>query len=234
MPKHVAIIPDGNRRWARKKGLKPWKGHEKGAQSIEEITRKALDMGIENLTFWGSSQDNLQKRPLTERKALLKIYEEYFQKLIDSEEIYENEARIRLIGRWAQQFPQKLTRILKNGIKKTQRHSKHFLNFLLAYNGDDDMFQAVKSIGQKIKRGEIGSVNKTAIKKHLLSAELPDVDLVIRTGVQGDPHNSVGFLMWQTQDSQYYYSDKMLPDFGAEDFETAIKDYVKRARRKGA
>lgn len=233
LPNHIAVIPDGNRRWAKRKGLAPWKGHEKGAEVIEEIVRTALKMGIKNISFWGSSLNNLQKRPLTEKRALLQIYEEYFEKLINSREIYENSARINIVGRWAEQFPKKLTGILKEGMEKTKKHSRHFLNFLLAYNGDDDMLYAVNQIIKQAKNGKLSKINSETIKNNLLSAPLPAVDLIVRTGTQKDPHNSAGFLMWQTQNSQFYFSEKFLPDFKSNDFKKAIRDFCQRQRRVG-
>ena len=118
VPLHVAVIPDGNRRWARAHGLKPWEGHEEGAKNIEELVKKALDLGVRYFSFWGSSVDNLTKRPMEEKRALLGIYERYFQKLIDSEDIAKNETHINIIGRWREQFPKSLRRILEEGIEK--------------------------------------------------------------------------------------------------------------------
>lgn len=231
---HVAIIPDGNRRWAKNQGMKPWEGHEEGAKRIEELSRAALKMGVENLTFWGSSVDNLTKRPLEEKRALLGIYERYFKKLIASRDIFENKTRIRILGRWEEQFPTSLKKILKEGIEKTKHHSNNFLNFMLAYNGDDDVLSAVAKIVRKIsEKKEQFKLSAEFFQQHLLSGELPVVDLVIRTGVQGDPHNSAGFLMWQTQNSQYFFSEKLFPDFNEADLAKAIDDFRQRERRGG-
>lgn len=235
LPAHVAIVPDGNRRWAKKQGLNPWDGHGEGAKRIEDIVREALSMKIKNITFWGSSEDNFEKRPLQERRALLDVYEKYFKKLINSDDIYDNEARISVIGKWKQQFPKNLINILNEGIEKTKKHSNYFLNFLLAYNGSSDILEATRAIAKDFSRGDdIEKIDLQLIKEKLMSSSLPEVDLLIRTGVQEDPHNSAGFLMWQTQNSQYYFSDKMFPDFGAQQFRVAIEDYSKRVRRMGA
>lgn len=234
LPDHIAIIPDGNRRWAKERGLKPWDGHYEGAERTEEIIKEALKLEIKNLTFWGSSEDNLRKRPLAERRALLGIYEEYFKRLIDAKEIFEKQARINVLGRWKEQFPKKLVNILSEGIEKTKDHSKYFLTFLLAYNGDDDVLFAMQKLVDKASSlKEKFTVTGEKFKENLISAPLPDVDLLIRTGVDGDPHNSTGFLMWQTKNSQYYYSDLMFPDFDAAAFGNAIEDFSKRGRRFG-
>ena len=120
LPKHVAIIPDGNRRWARAYGKKPWEGHEEGAKNTENIIKKANELGVECISFWGSSQDNLKKRPLEEKRALLKIYLEYFTKILQKDEIHKNEARIRIIGEWEEQFPENLKNVLYDCIESTK------------------------------------------------------------------------------------------------------------------
>ena len=232
LPNHVAIVPDGNRRWARAKNFKPWKGHYESAERLEEIAREAFNLGVKNLTFWGSSVNNLTKRPLLEKRALLDVYEKYFRKLIADKDIYEKEIQINILGKWNEQFPPNLKKILKEGIVKTKNHSKKFLNFLLAYNGDDDMLHAINKINKNESFRNKKITSKT-LRSNLLTSNLPDVDLIIRTGVQGDPHNSVGFLMWQTQNSQYYFTKKMCPDFSKNDFKKALIDFSKRNRRLG-
>jgi len=229
IPNHIAIIPDGNRRWARAKGLQPEEGHEAGAKNVENLIRFASDKGIKCLTFWGSSRDNLTKRPMKEKLALLDIYERYFKKLIEGKEIYENEVRINIFGRWEEQFPDSLKNILKDGIEKTQHFKKRILNFMLAYEGDDDMLQAVQKIIDQC--GKSMKVTAEMIKENLMTKDIPAVDYLIRTG--GEPHNSAGFMMWDTADSQLYFSEKNFPDFGEKEFEEALKDYARRGRRFG-
>ncbi len=232
IPKHIAIIPDGNRRWAKKRGLNPWDGHYEGAQRFEELVNMAFDSGVESLSFWGSSVDNLTKRPLKEKIALLDIYEKYFQKLISDSRIFKNNIRINVIGKWREQFPSKLKKLLEEGIEKTKKHTELNLNFLLAYNGDDDIIEAVKNI---IKKDDIDKdkINSRLIANNLMSQIIPTIDLVIRTGVENDPHNSAGFLMWQTQNSQLYFTDLQFPEFTAQEFKIALKDFSNRTRRLG-
>jgi undecaprenyl diphosphate synthase len=234
IPMHVAIVPDGNRRWARRRGLKPWQGHEEGAKMIENISRAALRLGVKYITFWGSSVDNLTRRPFEEKRELLKIYEKYFKRLIEGEDVYKNKTRIGVFGRWEEQFPGKLKRILKEGIDKTRQHADNFMNFLLAYNGDDELLSAMQSIVSKgVNQGKKDIMAEEEFRAHLMTGTLPDVDLLIRTGVEGDPHNSAGFLMWHTRNSQYYFSEKMFPDFNELEFEKAIQDFARRSRRFG-
>jgi undecaprenyl diphosphate synthase len=234
IPNHVAIIPDGNRRWAKKRGLVSWEGHRVGADQIEKLSREALKDGIKYLTFWGSSKDNILKRPLAEKRELLKIYEKYFKKLIRDSDIFKNKTKIQIIGDWRNQFPAGLKKILEEGIEKTKHHSNNFLSFMLAYNGDDDILYAVRGIKKRIlNEKEDLKITAEFFKNFLLSKDLPAVDLVVRTGVENDPHNSAGFLMWQTQNSQQYFSDKLFPDFGVESLREAMEDFEKRNRRLG-
>ncbi|MDR3559730.1 MAG: polyprenyl diphosphate synthase, partial [Candidatus Pacebacteria bacterium] len=149
IPGHVAIIPDGNRRWARARGLESWKGHETGAENFEKLISKALDKGIRCLSIWGSSMDNLLKRPVAEKKALLDIYKRYFKKLLEGKEIYENEVQVNFIGHWEEQFPESLKSTIRETIEKTRHYKKRMLNFMLAYSGTDDMLMAIKKINDK-------------------------------------------------------------------------------------
>ena len=229
LPGHVVIIPDGNRRWAVLRGLQPWEGHEAGAQNTEKIIREARNMGIKEMSFWGSSLENLAKRPFTERRALLRIYETYFKKLLASEDIHKDKARIRFIGRWAEQFPDSLKKIMRECMEATKNYGQYFLNFLLAYSGDDEMRSAFQKIAHSLKDGEV--VTDVMIKESLMTKELPPVDLLIRTG--GEPHLSAGFMMWDIANTQFYFSDKYFPDFDEAFFREAIADYTSRQRRFG-
>lgn len=229
IPNHIAIIPDGNRRWARKRGLKPWDGHEAGAGNTEAIIREARRLGIREISFWGSSLENIARRPARETKALLRIYTEYFGKILEDEDIDRDEVRIRFIGHWKEQFPASLRKLLERIEEKTKHHGRHFLNFFLAYSGVDDMLGAVRNI---VREGiSSGGVGEATIKSHLMTAELPPVDLLIRTG--GDAHLSAGFLMWDASDAQLFFSDLLYPDFSMKSFNEAISEYGRRERRFG-
>lgn len=229
LPRHVAIIPDGNRRWAKEHGLEPWEGHLAGAERMEEIIREGRKLGIHEVSFWGSSMENLSKRPMREKQELLRIYATYFQKLIDDEDVFRDRVRIRCIGHWEEQFPDSLKKILQGGIEATKKHDQYFLNFFLAYSGDDDMLQAVRRMtGEGLVPGMI---TESLLKKHLMTAELPSVDLLIRTG--DDPHLSAGFMMWETKNAQLYFPNCHYPDFDAAQFRGAIEEYQRRQRRFG-
>jgi undecaprenyl diphosphate synthase len=229
LPTHIAIIPDGNRRWAKEHGLEPWLGHEAGAEKLEQLARFAFDNGIYCVSFWGSSLENLQKRPLREKQELLRIYEEYFEKLIINEDIHRNQVKINVIGKWEQQFPSSLKKIILKGIEKTAHYEQHELNFFLAYSGDDEMLDAVRSI---VSSGiDYKKITGEIIKQNLMTSKLPAVDLLIRTG--GEPHLSAGFMMWDIANSHLYFSHKYFPDFDENELHEAIMEYANRGKRLG-
>ncbi len=229
LPRHVALIPDGNRRWAKARGLALWEGHEAGAKNTETIIEKARELGVRVFSFWGSSLENLAKRPFEEKRALLRIYEAYFTRMIENESVHRDRARIRMIGRWREQFPEGLQKILLRCEEETRRYDAYSLNFFLAYSGNDEMMEAVKAlVASGISPRE---VSPERLKSALLTRDLPPVDYLIRTG--GEPHLSAGFMMWDIANAQLYFSDTLYPDFDASAFAEAIEEYARRARRFG-
>lgn len=229
LPNHIVIIPDGNRRWAKERGLEAWEGHEAGAQMTEKLVREARQIGIREMSFWGSSLDNLTKRPLREKQELLRIYEKYFEKLINEEDVHKDRTKIRFIGRWEEQFPDSLKKILYRSVEETKEYGEYFLNFFLAYGGTDDMVEAFRKVAALGLDPQL--VSREVIKNNLMTREMPPMDLVIRTG--GDPHISDGFAMWDTAYAQLYFSDKFYPDFDEAAFREAMRDYGARPRRFG-
>lgn len=229
IPKHVAIIPDGNRRWAKKKGLATFSGHEKGSDALEKIIEKALEMKIPYLTIWGSSLDNITKRSKSEVNYLFKIFEKEFEKIAEDKEIHKNKVRIEVIGKWREYFPTSVKNAIENAVEKTKSYDRYFLTFLMAYNGTDEIIDCIKKIKEKRE-----VVNEKTIKENLWTKDLPPVDFIIRTGCEDDPHNSAGFMMWHTTYSQLYFTKKYFPEFKGKQLEEAIKNYSRRKRRKGA
>lgn len=230
IPVHVAIIPDGNRRWATARGQEAQSGHLAGAKRIEEISNRAWQRGITHLSLWGSSLENLTKRPIAEKKALLRIYEEYFTKMIASDVVKKERVQIKVIGRWREQFPASLVTILEQGIDATKDNDGPIISFFLAYSGDDEMLGAVRRIVGSGAAPE--DITPDTIKENLLTHDLPPVDYLIRTG--GEPHLSVGFMMWDTANAQLYFTDALFPDFDVVAFDIALEEYATRARRHGA
>ncbi len=233
LPTHVVIVPDGNRRWAREKGFAPWHGHFVGAEKMKEVSQAALDLEIKCLSIWGGSWNNLTNRSKVEIRILFKIYEEYFKKLIKRKEIHDNQVKVSVIGRWEEILPKKTIKAAKELIKMTEGYSERLLNFCIAYNGTDEMLAAVKSIVKEARKDKSLRITSKVLEEHLWSGHLPPVDFLIRTGSAGDPHNSVGFMMWQTANSQLYFTKTCCPEFGREEFIKAIKEFQRRERRLG-
>lgn len=232
MIKHIAIIPDGNRRWARERGIPLNEGHRIGAQTTQKIFEKALELKVPYLTFWAASYDNLIKRSKEEVNFLISLINEEFRKLIKDARIHENEVKVRILGRFQEVLPEKTLRIIEKLMKKTENYKIFSLTFLLAYNGTDEMLAAIKRIAKEVKISTI-KITGELIKSFLWTKDLPPVDLVIRTGCRNDPHNSAGFMMWHTAYSQYYFTKTLYPDFTPEEFEKAVKDFEKKERRLG-
>jgi len=233
LPNHVAIVPDGNRRWAKKRGLAPWRGHLAGAKKTEEQIQAAFDLGLKCLSWWGGSYDNLTKRGKIEINNLFKIYERYFNKLIKDKKIYENEVKVNVIGRWREILPKTGIKAAEELVKATESHNKRKLNFFIAYDGTHEMISAIKSIVKEARKNRNITVTPDLLKEHLWTKDLPPVDLLIRTGSYDDPHNSAGFMMWLTANSQLYFPKGFYPDFGRKEFIKAIEEFQRRERRLG-
>ncbi|MFP4116979.1 MAG: polyprenyl diphosphate synthase [Candidatus Aenigmatarchaeota archaeon] len=229
VPEHVAIIMDGNRRWAKQRSCSPWEGHKKGEEVVEEVLEKALGMNIKHTTFWTLSLDNVEKRSEEEVEYLMDLFVENFKRIKEEERIHENEVKINVLGRWKQILPERVTEAIEEAVEATKDYSNYYLNLLIAYSGKDEMLRAIRRITEDSP--DKGDITSELIKKNLFTSELPPVDLMIRTG--GEPHNSTGFMMWDTANSQYYFSEKLWPEFSSEDFEEAVEDYRKRERRFG-
>ena len=232
LPQHIVIIPDGNRRWAKKKGLPSFFGHREGAKTTERILKVALDLKIPYFTFWGCSVNNITKRSKTEVKFLLKLFEKYFKKLADTKEIHRQKVKVNAVGRWRELFPENVKRAIKEVINKTKNYKNHQLTFLLAYSGIDEMTAAISKIAElTLRRGSGQGIDGKLIKNNLWTKDLPPVDLVIRTG--GEPHWSDGAMMWDAANAQLYFTETLWPDFSVEEFKKAISTYQKTERRLG-
>ncbi len=232
LPKHIVLIPDGNRRWAKKKGLPPFFGHREGAKTSEKILKAALDLKIPCFTFWGTSLDNITKRNPREVKFLFDIFERWFKKLAKSKDIHKNFVKINVLGRWNELFPERVKKPIKEAIEKTKNYKNHQLTFLLAYSGIDEMTTAIRKIAElTLRRGSGHGINEKLIKNNLWTKDLPSVDLVIRTG--GEPHWSDGLMMWDVAYSQLYFTETLFPDFSVEEFKKALTRYSQTERRMG-
>lgn len=227
LPTHLAIIPDGNRRWARARRLPPWEGHREGAKRFREIVTAVFDAGIPYFTFWGGSEDNFKRDPQEVRK-LLSFASRELKRQLKTGNFTRRQVQVRFLGRW-REFLQKepeLRRILKTIQDQTKGFKNRRLTILLAYDGRREMLEAFNKLRRSKK-----PANFETLKKYLWTGGLPDVDLVIRTG--GEPHWSAGFMMWLTANSQFYFSKKFWPDFDKSQLQKALADYATRERRFG-
>ncbi len=231
IPRHVAIIPDGNRRWARQHNLSVYDGHKQGVEIFRSVVKHAADKGIQHISVWGLSVDNFLKRRPREVAGLMKIFQAHFSSLVHDEEIHHRQICIRALGQWRRMFPARVSRAIEEAQDVTKKYKRYFCNFLLAYNGTDEMVQAIQQIVDRRSGGGPVKVTAKLIKQHLLTKELPPVDLLIRTG--GEPHLSAGFMMWDTSDAQLHFTDKFWPAFTTDNFDQALVEYASRGRRFG-
>lgn len=224
IPVHLAIIPDGNRRWAKSKGLPTFEGHRKGFEAISKIAEKARELGVRVFTVWAFSTENWN-RAKSEVSYLMKIYEEWVRK--NTEKAVKDKVRLIHIGR-KDRIPQSLRRALENAEKKTQKFGKNFLVLALDYGGRDEIFRAF----QKAKSLKKNITSENDIAGLLDTKDLPHPypDLVIRTS--GEQRIS-GFMSWQTAYSEFIFVKKHLPDFTPKDLELCFEEFSRRQRRYG-
>lgn len=229
IPTHVAIIMDGNRRWARERNIDYRLGHKEGAKTLEKIVRYAKKAGIKYITVYAFSTENW-KRTSEEVSALmllLKTYLDDYGKRADTENI-----KVKILGDITA-----LTPGLQKSIKKCEERTKDndgiYFSICINYGGRDEIVHAVKNIAQDVKDGkiEIDDINEKLMNNYLYTKEIPDPDLIIRTS--GELRTS-GFLTWQSVYSEYLFMDKYWPDFSEDDIDFAIKEYQKRNRKFGA
>lgn len=229
IPTHVAIIMDGNRRWARKRNIDYRLGHKEGAKTLEKIVRYAKKAGIKYITVYAFSTENW-KRTSEEVSALmllLKTYLDDYGKRADTENI-----KVKVLGDITA-----LTPGLQKSIKKCEERTKDndgiYFSICINYGGRDEIVHAVKNIAQDVKDGkiEIDDINEELMNNYLYTKEIPDPDLIIRTS--GELRTS-GFLTWQSVYSEYLFMDKYWPDFSEDDIDFAIEEYQKRNRKFGA
>lgn len=227
-PNHIGIIMDGNRRFAKRLMLQPWKGHEFGAEKIEKVLDWSIELGIVELTLYAFSIENFN-RPKTEFDFLMEIFRKELDRLIKDDRPKKQGIRIKFIGR-INMFPDDIKIRMENLMEKTQNNSNYFINFAMAYGGRAEMIDAIKKIAEKVKLGQIepSSVDEKLVRDNLYLQS--DPDLIIRTS--GEKRIS-GFLLWQGSYAEYYFLDKMWPEFEKEDLVNAIEEYALRKRRFG-
>ncbi len=228
IPRNIAIIMDGNGRWAQKKGLPRMEGHRQGGKTVERTALVGVNLGIESMIIYAFSTENW-KRPKEEVDALMSLYTQYLVGIRPM--MMKNDVKLLHIGR-TDGLPEKLKVELKKSMEMTASNRGMTLALALNYGGRTEITDAVRKIAEKYKQGKVNfeEINEDLIGRHLYTAELPEPDLLIRTANERRISN---FLIWQISYSEFYVTETLWPDFKGEDMEKAILDYAQRQRRFG-
>jgi len=229
LPKHIAIIMDGNRRWAKQSGKIASFGHKEGAKTLEKIVRYANKIGIENITVYAFSTENW-KRSEEEVGALMMLFQSYlddYAKRADSENI-----KVKIIGN-TKALSEKMQSSIKKCMERTENNTGITFNIALNYGGRDELIHAIKQVAQDVKDEKISieDITENVISENLYTAGQPDPDLLIRTSGELRLSN---FLPWQLVYSEFLFVDKNWPDFEEKDLDEAIIEYQRRTRKFGA
>ncbi|MFN7250806.1 MAG: isoprenyl transferase [Anaerobacillus sp.] len=228
VPKHVAIIMDGNGRWAKRRGLPRIAGHREGMNVINKVVKQANLLGVEVLTLYAFSTENW-KRPKNEVDFLMRLPERYLS--VELPKLVEENVRVRLMG-CKDSLPSHTIAAVDDAIEKTKHNTGLVLNFALNYGSRDEIVTAIQNIAQEAVNGNIkpNEITDTIIAQHLMTKELRDPDLLIRTSGEIRLSN---FMLWQLAYTEFWFTDVLWPDFNEQHFLEAINIYQQRARRYG-
>ena len=228
VPAHVAVIMDGNGRWAVERGLERNAGHREGIESVREIIRACRDYGVEVLTLYAFSIENWN-RPKGEVSELMRLLEEYLE--TELAEVMEHNAQVRSIGR-LDRLPPSTRRAVQHAVAETACNDGMKLVFALSYGGRTEIVDAARRLARDAELGQIDpeGLDEKRFSSYLYAPDVPDPDLLIRTGAEQRVSN---FLLWQIAYAELHLSEKMWPDFRRREFEAAIVDYQRRERRYG-
>jgi len=228
MPRHVAIIMDGNGRWAKEKGMLRSAGHTAGIKALKRVLKTAVNINLEALTVYAFSTENW-KRPTAEVDFLMKLFSEYLEKELD--EMDQENVHINFIGR-TDAFSPYLQSQMEDAKKRTANNTGVKFTVAVNYGGQDEIVRAIQTLANEVKENRLSpeEISPQILEKHLDTADLPAVDLVIRTS--GDMRLS-NFLIWQTAYAEFWFTETNWPDFTEADMIEAIVDYSKRDRRFG-
>ncbi len=234
IPKHVAIIPDGNRRWARIQGLDASAGHAYGYEKLKQVIEWLLDLGVKTITIYALSYENCLKRSKQELDHLFNLAKKGLEELLHSDLIYRYRVKVKVIGR-LEIVPRDVIEMIEKVENATRDFNERFLNIAICYGGRQDIVDAVKKIAEDVLKGRISisDINEELLVKYLSTAhlgELSDPDLVIRTSGELRVSN---FLLWQIAYSELYFCDVFWPAFRRIDLLRAIRSYQQRERRFG-
>ncbi len=229
IPRHIAIIMDGNGRWARERGLPRTEGHRMGAESVRAITEGCKEFGVEYLTLYAFSSENW-KRPKREVQALMKLLELYLRR--ETQELMDKNIRLQAIGR-LHDLPPHTQAELHRAIATTANNTSMTLILALSYGGREEIIDGVKSLIDSVEKGHLDKamIDSEVFSKHLYTRYYPDPDLLIRTSGEMRLSN---FLLWQLSYTEFYITEKLWPDFRKDELREALIAYGQRHRRFGA
>ena len=230
IPQHVAIIMDGNRRFAKNLGLSAESGHQFGRDKIKEVLEWCFDLDIKNLTIYAFSTENFQ-RSTKEVQTLMNLCKEELKKAAKDSRIHKNQVRIRVLGH-LDSLPNEIADEAKNIMFQTKDYEKYSFNIALAYGGREEIIQAIKKIAEDVKHKKlkIEEIKEPIVSKYMYTNGIPDPDIILRTSGEERISN---FLLWQLAYSELYFSDVYWPAFQKRDFLKAIKTVQQRQRRYG-
>lgn len=226
--KHIAIIMDGNGRWAKQRGLPRSEGHKEGAKAVERVLKAAKNFNIEYLTLYAFSTENW-KRAKDEVSGIMSLLKEFLE--VNLSVLKKNETRLRVIGRISD-IPYITRAVLKKAIRDTSHYTSRQLVLALSYGGRAEIVDAVKKVAHDVKNKALNpeGIDEKLFSQYLYAPDVPDPELMIRTSGEMRISN---FLLWQLAYSELWITDVLWPDFGESDFEEAINSYYKRERRYG-
>lgn len=229
IPQHIAIIMDGNGRWAKKKGLPKIMGHRQGVKSVENTAKACIEFGVKYLTIYAFSTENWQ-RPKGEVRLLFKLFVNFINNRAGL--FHDNNVKVRIIGE-----RNKVDPVVRKAIERLEKDTKSYdklvLNIALSYGARQEIVNAARILAEEVKKGKLepSDINEDIFLKHLYTRDCPDPDLLIRTSGEMRLSN---FLLWQLSYSEIYVTEKLWPDFGEKDLKKAIEEYQKRNRRFGS
>ena len=228
MTKKIAIILDGNRRFAKKLSLQPWKGHDFGLRKLDELFKWCQELGVKELTLYSFSAENF-RRTKKEIDYLFDLFRKEFNKIKQKKGVFKDNIRFNVIGR-LDMFPKDIRKAMLDIMEKTKKHKNFIVNFAMAYGSRQEITDAVRKIAEKVQKGKINvdDINENLITNSLYLKSEPD--LVIRPGGEIRISN---FLLWQSSYSELFFMEKLWPEFTKEDLVSCIEEFNKRERRFG-
>jgi tritrans,polycis-undecaprenyl-diphosphate synthase [geranylgeranyl-diphosphate specific] len=226
--KHVALILDGNRRWAKNKGLMAWDGHRAGFKKLKELFKWARELNIKELSMYCFSTQNFNRDP-KEIKFLMDIFEKAAKDIIDDKEIHENKVKVRFIGR-LNMLPERVQVAAKKAMEATKNYNDYIVNFCVAYGGREEIVDGINKVIKDVKEGKIDKVDDESFKNYLYINSDPDI--VIRTSGE---YRLSNYLTWHTTYSEWFFLEKQWPDFSKEDLIDCLAKFTgERQRRFGS